>query len=65
MIQQNMVFIVTIKDCQNYSYLPNRNGKLIICALPHGSNIQLKLLVSINIFKVKAKLLEFQLAAKK
>ncbi len=52
------------KNCKR-SYLPQESGKPIICALPQGLDVQIRLPVSINNLKMQAIRLGFKLHAEK
>ncbi len=52
------------KNCKS-SHLLNGSGESMICALPQGLDVQLRLPVSINVFEMQVIMLRFQLLVKK
>ena len=60
MIEQNTVFVAMSKNCKG-GYPPHRSLESIIRILSQGSNVQLRLPVSIRVFEVQVILLRFQL----
>ena len=61
MIKQDTIFVATKENCKNSGYLLKENKKSIISSVPHDSHVQLRQIVSINVFEIETILLGFQL----
>lgn len=63
-IEENTTFVAIIENCKS-GYQLNKSRESMICVLPQDLNVQLRLPISIYLFKMLATLLRFQLQAEK